>query len=401
LVVRPRRWEAALVVPSPFPRRRGRDIPGRSSFRDAALPPTALLPAPSGPVLPRFVREVVQEAAAVDLEPIRRQAPPARDAMVLLSVIRNEAGILGDFLAHWRGLGVDRFVVLDNDSDDDTAARLAAEPDVDLYRVRRRFFPPMKQGWINRAIAEYGRNRWYATADADEHLVFDGCGARSLRDLAAHAEARGIRRVRGMLVDMYAEGPVLGEALRRGTLAEAYPLFDGDSYAETLCKQRISRHGGPRWRRFWRAGISPELTKYPLFHIRQGEVFDNPHHLYPYRENFASPCLAGVLHYKFNEGLFAKIRDATEREQYFDGSAEYKHYREVLAVEPDLDLSYSGSRRYRGPDDLLACGLIEPIPWEAPASPDRLPRRRPWRRLLGFSGGGRPRAGRPARNTAG
>jgi hypothetical protein len=326
-------------------------------------------------VLPRFVREVVEEARATEFETVRRHAPPAREGVVLVSVMRNEVGILGDFLAHWRGLGVERFVILDNGSDDGTTERLAAEPDVDLHLVRRRFYPPMKQGWINRAIADYGRDRWYVTADADEHLVFDGCGTRSLRDLVAHAAARGLRRVRGMLVDMYAAGPVLGPVLgpvpgtgsgeRHGTLAEAFPLFDGDGYQETLCKQRISRQGGPRWRRFWRAGISPELTKYPLFHIREGEVFDNPHHLYPYGDNFASPCLLGVLHYKFNEGLAAKIRDATDREQYFDGSAEYKHYRAVLAEERDLDLSHPGSRRYAGPEDLLACGLIEPIPWQA------------------------------------
>lgn len=350
------------------------------------MSPTAL-PAPAAPALPRFVREVVAEAEATRLEPVRVGPRPARDAMVLISVMRNEAGILGDFLAHWRGLGVDRFVILDNGSDDGTAERLAGEPDVDLHLVRRRFYPPMKQGWINRAIADYGHGRWYACADADEHLAFDGSGTRSLRDLAALAEARGIRRVRGMLVDMYAAGPVLGPVPRRGTLAEAFPLFDGGGYEETLCKQRISRHGGPRKRRLARPGTSPELTKYPLFHIRDGEVFDNPHHLYPYPENFASPCLAGILHYKFHEGLAAKIGDALERGQYFDGSAEYRHYAAVLAADPGLGLASPGSRRYRGSRDLVAAGLIEPIAWDAsalPAAPAPHPGGRiPLRRLFG------------------
>lgn len=329
--------------------------------------PPALLPDPPAPVLPRYVREVVAEAEAVRLEPLRVGPRPARDAVVLLSVMRNEAGILGDFLAHWRGLGVDRFVILDNESDDGTPERLASEPDVDLHRVRRRFYPPMKQGWINRAIADYGHDRWYVTADADEHLIFDGAGPRSLRDLVGLAEARGLRRLRGMLVDMYRDAPVLGSAPGGLPLAAAYPLFDGDGYEETLCKQRISRHGGPRRRRLARPGGSPELTKYPLFHIRRGEVFDNPHHLYPYGENFASPCLAAVLHYKFHAGLAAKIGDAVAREQYFDGSAEYKHYARVLGAAPALGLAYPGSRRYRGPGDLVAAGLIEPIAWDAPA----------------------------------
>ena len=333
----------------------------------ASFPETRQAPAR---VLPRFVREVAEEAAAVRLEPVRRLAPPARDAVVLISVIRNEAAIVDDFLAHYRRIGVDRFVVLDNGSTDGTTERLAAEPDVDLHLVHRRFLPPLKQGWINRAIAEYGHDRWYVYADADEHLVFDGCDeaacgnpARDLRRLIAHATARDLRRIRGMLVDMYAPGPIIGPLPGPGRgqrpLVEAFPLFDSDSYRETLCKQRISRQGGPRWRRFWRDGLAPELTKYPLFHIRAGEIFDNPHHLYPYGGNFASPCLVGILHFKFGEGFLGKIEDALAHEQYFDGSAEYKHYQRVLSADPRLGLEYPGSRLYRTTADLVACGLIE------------------------------------------
>lgn len=336
---------------------------GRATLSTVALLPEMPAAAPAR-VLPRFVREVAEEAASVRLEPLRRLAPPARDAVVLVSVMRNEAAIVGDFLDHNRRIGVDRFVVLDNGSTDGTVERLEAEPDVDLHLVRRRFLPPFKQGWINRAMADYGHDRWYAYADADEHLVFDGCAAQGLRGLIAHAAGLGLRRVRGMLVDMYAPGPLLGAGARAVPLAEAFPLFDSDSYRETLCKQRISRQGGPRWRRFWRDGIAPELTKYPLFHLRAGEIFDNPHHLHPYPANFASPCLVGILHFKFNEGFPARIADALEHEQYFDGSAEYKHYRRVLAADPGLALPYPGSRRYRDPADLVACGLVEPI-WSA------------------------------------
>ena len=58
--------------------------------------------------------------------------------------------MLDDFLRHYRALGVDRFVVLDNGSTDGSVDLLARQPDVDLYQVPRRFLPLRKQGWINR-----------------------------------------------------------------------------------------------------------------------------------------------------------------------------------------------------------------------------------------------------------
>ncbi len=345
--------------------------PSKKVQRLSTIAPPPGRSASSPRVRPRFVREVAEEAASVRLEPIRRVRLPAADETLLVSVVRNEGAILGDFLDHHRRIGVDRFIILDNGSTDGTVERLAAEPDVDLHLVRRRFLPPLKQGWINRAMADYGHDRWYTYADADEHLVFDGCETQGLRGLIAHATRLGLRRVRGMLVDMYASGPVLGTGHRAGPLVEAFPLFDSDSYRETLCKQRISRQGGPRWRQFWRDGIAPELTKYPLFHLQAGEIFDNPHHLHPYAANFASPCLVGILHFKFNEEFRAKIADAIENEQYFNGSAEYKHYMRVLASDPGLTLSYPGSRYYHEPAELVACGLIDPI-W----SPAKRARRR-------------------------
>lgn len=316
--------------------------------------------------LPLYVRQVVEEAQAAHLEPTRLLEPPPREALILISVVRNEIAVMGDFLAHYRELGVDRFVVLDNRSTDGTADLLAAQPDVDLYLVDRQFLPPRKQGWINRAIARYGHRRWYAYADADEHLVFDGAGPRSLRDVITFAESRGLRRVRGMLVDMYAAGPVLAPGPSGIPVVDAFRLFDSDSYWETLCKQRISRHGGPRRRMFSSDAISfsPELTKYPVFFISEEDVFDNPHHLYPYKSNFDSPCFLGILHYKFNYGLMDKINDAIRYNQYYGDSLEYKQYMQVFSEDRNLDLLYPGSCRYHAPADLIACGLIQAIPWE-------------------------------------
>ena len=316
--------------------------------------------------VPPYVRRVREEAARVCIVPLARAAAPlAPKTPVLLAVLRNEAAILDDFLSHYRGLGVQRFALIDNNSTDLTPERLVAEPDVDLYAVRRPFSG--KQGWVNALIARYGSDRWFLHVDADEHLVFDGAPGRALADLTAFAEARGLRRVRGMLVDMYAPGPLLAVGPAGGQrLGERFRLFDGTGYEEALCLERISRKGGPRRRRFSHPGdvFDPELTKYPLFRLGPGEVAASPHHLHPYRENYRSDCFLALLHYKFGDGFLAKAERASIEGNYWRGSLEYRRYLEVMARDRDLRLDYSGSRAYAGPADLVAAGLIAPIPWE-------------------------------------
>jgi hypothetical protein len=334
------------------------------------LPPeTPALPAGA----PAHVREVVAATARARLVPVRTAGDAAAGEPVLLvSVVRDERGTLPQFLDHYRRLGVGRFVVVDNGSTDGSAAYLAAQADVDLYASRDSFRWPMKQAWINRIIARYGYDRWYLYVDADEYLVFDG-EERGLVALLGFAEARGLRRVRGMLVDMYGAAPLVAPG-GTGPLAERFPYFDGDSYAERLVLGRISRTGGPRTRVFSTAAeaLLPELSKYPLFHIRRGEVFHGPHCLYPYRDNYASPCLVGLLHYKFTEGFVAKARRAVRERSYWQESLEYRRYLLALEADRGLRLVYPGTRTYGGAADLVRAGLIEPIPWPRAGAVRRL-----------------------------
>lgn len=319
------------------------------------------------PGLPQNVRLTLAEAAAAEIVPLcTALRPHDPETPVLIAVLRDEAATVAGFLDHYRRLGVTRFALIDHGSADATPRLLAAEPDVDLWSVTRPF--PGKQGWVNALIARYGHDRWYLHVDGDERLVFDGAPhgggeGRRLPDLIRFATARGLRRLRGMLVDMYAPGPLLAGD---GEDATADPgrrcrLFDGDGYDERLQLGRISRKGGPRRRCF--AGVDPELTKYPLFHIRAGEVAACSHQLYPYADNYASDCYLGLLHYKFVPGFRAKAVRARAEGNYWQGSREYVRYLQALDADPGLALAYPGSRPYTGPAALVAAGLLAPIPW--------------------------------------
>jgi len=284
----------------------------------------------------------------------------------VICVVKNERDRLDDFLRHYRAAGIERFVFIDNQSTDGTFELLQCQPDLDLYRRPGGFDWMRKQGWINKVIQIYGHERWYIYVDADEHIVFDGMNARSFTDLTREMTRRGVRRVRGFLLDMYAEGPLLKSRYVAGEpLAAAYRFFDRDGYREEVYKEVISFKGGPRMRAFAAADpkFLPELTKYPLFWTRAGEYMANPHHIWPYDDNFKSDRYLAILHYKFLPGIMTKVREAIEKRNYWDGSLEYRCYAKILEADPTLSLVAPVSARYENTGDLVESGLIATLGW--------------------------------------
>jgi hypothetical protein len=326
------------------------------------------VPAVTPEPLPEHVRAVLAAAASAALQPVVLSAlplpPPA--SPILVSVIRDEADRLPDMLRHYREGGIRRFCFIDNGSADGSVGFLAAQPDVDLLRHPGRFDARLKQGWVHAAMRGYGLPRWFLYADADELIVFDGAEQRGFEALAAEMTSRGIRRVRGLLVDMYADAPFQASRYAPGErLVEAYPFYDRGGYEESRHQDVMSVRGGPRKRLLGGIDIrfNPELTKYPLFELQPGEVMANPHQLWPWDGNFASPRHLGILHFKFLPGFAARVQAAIETGAYWDDSFEYRCYARALRGDPRLGAFGPESARYAGPAGLVENGVIAPIGW--------------------------------------
>jgi hypothetical protein len=316
--------------------------------------------------VPDYVATVMNEYMDITLERMNvSKGHSSSDNPVVISVVRNENERLPDFFRHYREAGIEKFVLLDNGSTDGTTEFLAEQPDTDLYRCTRPFNWMKKHGWINLLISMYGRERWYIYVDGDEHLVFDGIDdGRTFAEVASIMQARGLRRVRGCLIDMYSDGPLLQSSYKRGErLLDAYPYFDGEGYKEEKYQQIISRKGGPRQRAFGDADkkFRPEMTKYPMFRLTAHDVFANPHHIWPYEGNFDSDCYFGILHFKFLPDVQKRIEEAIKSENYWGGSMEYKCYFKTLIKNDTLSLLDSISVRYVGEKSLLDCDYIESI----------------------------------------
>lgn len=303
------------------------------------------------------------------LEPLSLRLEQGGAGVTLLCAARNERWRLPCFLEHHRCLGVRRFIFVDNDSSDDSREYLAAQEDVDLYLCREQFSTLAQRAWRHKLMALHGYRRWYLSLDADEFLVYDGMDRRPVEDLVRLLEKEGNLRPRGLLVDMYGAGGLKEHAALETCEAvrEACRYFDSEGYTERCSKHRVCCMGGIRGRMYRQMGYTeytPELTKYPLFFLEEGDMLIGAHQMFPAWKNFASQRVLALLHYKYSKFDLQKIQDALERKVYWNGSEEYQRYARWFGENPDQSFLYEGSREYVSPQSLVECGLIGPVNWE-------------------------------------
>ena len=274
------------------------------------------------------------------------QEPQGR--VVVFAVVFNGIDYLQPFLDHYRALGVEGFVIVDNGSTDGTRQQLAAAPDVVLYDQPGSFRASAHGvAWINPLIQTHAQGRWALFVDIDEHLVFPGIGqGRTLDDLVAYAEARGAGCFASYMLDLFASPA----SSREGFAGHRY--FDREyvSFPSVLPPYRMVQ-GGVRGRLTGRQFL---ITKSPLVRVDADVVFLENNHLHTH----LPPCdvTTALLHYKFVGDAKARFVEAVERGEHFLGG---RFYRDMLAR-----LQGNGIRRglwtrtYRGDRQLTRMGLL-------------------------------------------
>lgn len=95
----------------------------------------------------------------------RTSAIEKRDILVF-STFRNEAPRLPYFLKYYRDLGVDHFLMVDNDSDDGGAEFLREQPDVSLWSTKSSYKRArFGVDWLNHLQRKYAHGHWTLVVD--------------------------------------------------------------------------------------------------------------------------------------------------------------------------------------------------------------------------------------------
>jgi hypothetical protein len=307
--------------------------------------------------------------------------------------VRDEMLRLPQTLDHHRRIGVARFFAIDNGSTDGTKEFLLAQPDCHLF-LTHNSYSEATYGleWQQALLDEYGVNHWCLVVDADEWFIYPGYEGRRLPDLAAYLEWNGAQGMFAFLLDLYGSG-VLGETIAAAhqSLVDACPYFDSEYVWHSRFRipgihgPRFPAYhitGGPRWRVLfplahrhyhllwviWHLSSylkvplpatlksAPTLTKIPFVRWLPGTRYQHPHATTPIK---LSEVTGVLLHFKFLEDFFERVKTEVSRKEHWDGASEYARYQARLNDNPSLAFYYSGSVAYESSEQLVRLGLLK------------------------------------------
>ncbi|AGT10064.1 glycosyltransferase family 2 protein [Paracoccus aminophilus] len=294
--------------------------------------------------------------------------------LLLFVTLRNERVRLPYFVEYYREMGIQHFLVVDNDSDDGSREFMASQPDASVW-VTKASYKNSRFGmdWINWLLHRYGRGHWCLTVDPDEFLVYPHCDTRPLRALTDWMDASAIKSFSAMLLDMYPKGPIAAEPYREGrNPLEIARWFDPANYAIRKNGEfgNLWIQGGPRARAFFadEPEKGPALNKIPLVRWERSFVYaSSTHMLLPrslnlvYDENGGEKASGCLLHMKFLSTFVEKSSEELNRQQHYANSQEYRAYQ--AGLQDQIDLWCEESREFYDWHQLEDLGLMSKGNW--------------------------------------
>ena len=275
------------------------------------------------------------------------------DRILLFASFRNERDFMPWFLEHYRALGVEWFILVDNDSTDGTPDFLLQQKDVTLFQSSDSYMATASGVcWINELIRRYGKDNWCIFVDADEQLIIP---APSLRDLVDDMAARGEAIMPAISLDTYPEDITAAQTFRPGDDAlSAAPLIDPDIhlFGKLECSFFRAR-GGARQRLFDTFEV---LEKNPILRGGRAHYRDSSHHT-SYAPISRQSC--ALLHHKILREVIEAQKSQQDTPRNQRGAycrmrhARYRHHFQQHPLTPGPNAIH-----YESPSQLQTLGLL-------------------------------------------
>ena len=290
------------------------------------------------------------------------------DDVALVCLLKNGSYYVDDLLAHHRALGIKNFLFIDNGSDDDTCAKLAAHSDVttvsNTLPVAR--FETRLRSQIARNTVKGG---WFLFVDSDELFEFINGAGRTIQDYTRYCSDHGFDAVVAQCLELVSDCPLseTSDWSFKKSISEFhwYSLncienFDyhdqAVGFAWFLRSNTISnpdikmKYGGIRKELF---GENPSLSSHRLVkNARHITIYSHPHS----SSNVNCADFSMLLrHYKFAGDYYAR-----ERRQLDDKIWDHGEDERRMAVINDRSFVFSAAQlhRFDAADQLVDQGFL-------------------------------------------
>jgi tetratricopeptide (TPR) repeat protein len=289
-----------------------------------------------------------------ELEAIQQLSGSAPSSVVFC-VLRNEITVIPTFFRHYRKIGVERFVIIDNGSTDGSLEWLSAQPDVELYRTPASFRrADAGNYWTNPLIADVKyRDTLCLRVDADEHLVYPHFERRSIGQLWDYMRSEGADVLAGHMVDMMPEKMSDLEGLD-SDFTKVTRFFDPapPPTPAVICPY-FRYSGGPRTRLL--GGKEQFLTK--CSGLRGGGKIEQISASHTASPAIVASVRMALLHYKFRPDMFDRARRIVTERQYSASSQEFQNYGQ-FEIRKDASMLGANTREYTGSKSLIDSAVL-------------------------------------------
>ena len=294
-----------------------------------------------------------------------------KDCLPLICVAKNEFYFWPFLLAHYRSLGVNHLVILDDQSSDKSLEFLSAQPDVTVLRANMDFgdmYGSLRFGVVIRGLIskKLFPDRWTLIADADEFWITP-TGFNSFPDLISNLEEDGHTLCRGVMLDLFPKKLVdINPSQTAITPWRLSPWYDDinpiswpahssrptsigeDLHVRNRIADRLLSCGHLSRADLIQRG-TPAMFKSPLVKWGKNTQLLSAHRVSNQYHNSRQLACA---HFKFFPNWQAKVKTAIQSQAYYKKSIEYRVLEMAMEHLQDFDLRGKSSAKLDSFEDL-------------------------------------------------
>ncbi len=286
------------------------------------------------------------------------------DEVVIYCCARDESLRLPYFIEYHRGIGVNKFIFVDNGSTDGSLEFLKQQSDCCVFTTDDSY---NESGcgidWINHLVPQFSLGKWVLVLDVDELFALPS-GLSHISQLIEQLEDEGASAYRTLMLDMYSDKAVADTLYAAGDdfLTSCAYFDDGRSYqvASEGVYHGLFIKGGPRQRFFAEKNESPFIGKIPLIKWGLQTFLKSSTHFVCGAK--ASSGSGVIFHFKFFFDCIKKVEIEVERKEHWNDAIEYQRYLRVFERNKNLTLySPELSHKFSSMAQLEELGFIKPI----------------------------------------